>query len=358
MKKLVILISLILVLSISFLLFINKSKSYESEYEKDGYSILEKYDKDTGYYHFIVSKDDYIFTFVSDADYSSKRKHIDKVVEESIEDTLCVHLESEMDEFVTICYKDGEYMDKYISGLATSDESKRINKVSDIEIYDGDHEYLIWNNKGYTLLNSEEKYNFLSKESYDNLLTYQFKDYIIVADYDQSRTFNKLYIYDNVKKVVDTWEIEFDISFDSYFMGNIDDNIYLFDKKNKVQYSLNISKKKIEVTSDKDGAIYYDEGLTHKALDTLAYNEMTFIYDNKYNFILEDDTLYLRLFDTDDKIKISEREVDHIVYADEKEVYYLVDEKLYSYHVDKGEKLLLINFEWNFTYLNKIFIFD
>lgn len=358
MKKLVIFICFILILGISFFFFMNKPKNYESEYKIDDYNVLEKYDRNTKYYHFIISKDDYKFTFVSNVSYSSKRKLIKKINEESQDEILCVEPEMENEEFHMICYKDNEYMDKYMAGIEEIPDNKKINKVANVEIYDKNYEYLIWNNKGYTSLSGEDKYNFLSKESYDNLLTYQFKNYIIVADYDQSRVFNKIYIYDNDSKKVDTWDLGVDISFDAYFMGEVDKYVYLFDKKNKVQYQLDIGAKKLEVTSDKDGAIYYDKGLTHKALDELAYKEIKFIYENKYNFILDGDSLYLRLFDTEEKIRITERKVDHIVYASEEEVYYLVDEKLYSYHINKGEKLLLVNFEWNFTYLNKIFIFD
>lgn len=358
MKKYIAFISFIIILFICYLLVVNRPKSYELEYKVSNYQVKERYDADKEYYNFLVIKDDITFNFVSMMPYLSGRKHIKDISESLKDDALCVKPISEKDTFDYICYKNNEYLDKFLAGLETIDEAKKINRVANVDIYDKEHEFLIWNNKGYTSLNNDKKYEFLNKESYDNLLVYQTDKNLIIADYDQSRTFNKFYIYNNDAKTVDSWDIDYDISFDSYFMGDIDNKIYLFDKKNKVQYCLDIENKKTSITSDKNGAIYYDKEMTHKSLESLAYNTNTFVKENKYNFILQDDKLYLRLFDNEQMIRISDKKIDHIVYVNEDEVYYLVKEKLYAYHKDKGERLLLVNFEWNFTYLNKIFIFD
>lgn len=358
MRKLIILISIIIVLSVGFLVLMNQPRNYEAEYIVNGYNIIEKYDKNHEYYKYEIKIDDISFDFVSNAKYTKHRKLIKTIHEEKEDDILCVRPEAINDDFMMICYKNGEYVDKYIAGIETVSEDKKINKVANIDIYDKDHTYVIWNNKGYTSLEANEKLKFLSKESYDNMLAYQWEDYIITADYDGSRTFNKLYIYNNKSKDIDNIELGVDISFEAYFMGDYDGYIYLFDKKNKVQYQLDIKNKKIKVTSDKDGAVFYENGLTTKPLDNLVYNELKFEKDNKYNFILKEGKLYLRLYDLEELIRISDKEIDNVLYSTEKEVYYLVDEKLYSYNVDKGEKLLLVNFEWNFTYLNKIFVFD
>lgn len=358
MKKYIAFISFIIISFLCYFYFVNKPKSYEVDYSVKDYQIKEKYDKEKEYYNFSLSKGDLTFNFVSNISYSSNRKIIKDIDAIEKDEAICIKPISDADSFEYICYKDEEYMDKYLAGVDIPLESKKMNRIANVDIYDDEHDFLIWNNKGYTSLLDNKEYKFLSKESYDNLLTYQMGEYLIVADYDQSRTFNKLYIYNNDTKEVDSWDLDVDISMDSYFMGDLDNKIYLFDKKNKVQYSLDIEKKKLKVTSDKDGAIYYDKGLTHKALDSLAYSVVTFVKEEKYNFILDEGKLYIRLYNNEQLIRISDKQIDAIVYATDNEVYYLVDEKLYSYRIDKGEKLLLVNFEWNFTYLNKIFIFD
>lgn len=358
MKKYIAFISLIIILFLGYFYFINKPKNYNTEYTINDYKIVESYNKEKKYYNYTLTKEDMTFNFVSQISYSSKRKLIKNIEEVKNDETLCVRPVSENDSFEFICYKNGEYVDKYLAGVENVSEQKKMNRIANIDIYDDEHEFVIWNNKGYTSLLDNKKYEFLNKESYDNLLTYQMGKYLVVADYDQTRLFNKFYIYNNETKEVDSWELETDISFDSYFMGDIDEKIYLFDQKNKVQYSLDIEKKKIKITSDKEGAIYFDKELGHKSLDSLAYNQVLFKKENKYNFILKDEKLYLRLYNNEQEIRISDKNIDHIVYTTDEEVYYLVDEKLYSYRIGKGEKLLLVNFEWNFTYLNKIFIFD
>lgn len=358
MRKLIIFVSLIVILFGGFFILMNQPRSYEKEYIVNGYNIIEKYDKSHEYYKYEIKKEDVSFDFVSNAKYTKQRKLIKDIHEEKEDDVLCIRPEAINDDFMMICYKNGEYVDKYVAEIETVSEDKKINKIANIDIYDKDHTYVVWNNKGYTSLDGDEKFKFLNNESYDNLLAYQWGDYIITADYDQSRTFNKIYIYNNESKSLDSWDLGVDISFETYFMGDYDGYIYLFDKKSKVQYQLDIKNKKIKVTSDKDGAIFFEKELTTKPLDNLVYNELKFVNENKYNFILKDKKLYLRLYDMEELVRISNKEIDNVLYSTEKEVYYLVDEKLYSYNVDKGEKLLLVNFEWNFTYLNKIFVFD
>ena len=358
MKKYLLFISLIFVLFLGYCLIVNKPKSYEIEYIVKEYNIIEKYDKDSGFYNFTLDKDDISFNFVSNSKYSSNRKLIKDVSVEETGDALCVKPISSIEGFEYVCHTDNGYVDQYLAGLLDKKETKKINRVANVDIYDNEHQFMIWNNKGLPSLLENREYTFLKTESFDNLLTYQWQDYVIVADYDQLRNFNQLYIYNNRDKKIDKWELGVNVSFEAYFMGDLDNLIYLFDQKNKVQYSLDIKSKKIKVTSDKEGAIYYDKELTQVALDKLVYNQMTFIKENKYNFILYNDKLYLRLYGSDQNILITDQKIDHIVHVSLDEVYYLVDEKLYSYAIGQGERLLLINFEWNFTYLNKIFIFD
>lgn len=358
MKKYIIFMSIVIILVIGFIYYLNRPRDYTVEYNINEYKILENYSKNDKYYLFDIMVDDLKFNFVSDIKYSHNRKIIKDIEVNKKDDILCIKPIIDGDDIEPICHNGSEFIDKYLANLASVKESQKINEYNNVKIYDSKNEYLIWNNKGLTNLNDKKGINFLSKESYDNLLAYQYDRYIIIADYDQNRSFDKFYIYDNNTKKIEEWKLDFSISFESYFMGDIEDYIYLFDKKNKVQYRLDIKKKIAKITSDKDGAIFYDKGYKTLPINNLIYSENPFIYENKYNFLLDKDTLYMRLFNSNENVRITSNKVDHIVRANEKCVYYLVNENLYSYTIGEGERLLLVNFEWNFSYLNKIFIFN
>lgn len=359
MKKMI--LFLIVVISIVGIFIYNYSKprGYEISYEFKDFNVFEKYDSEDNYYYFKISKDDYVYEYNLDLKYMSSRRIVTDIKVEDNEDTKCIKpvIKGAFD-LDMICYTGSMYVNESLGLNIKEEDIKKVNDYNNIEIYDKDIDFLVWNNKGFTNLNEKKEYNFLDKESYDNPLSYIYNNYIIIADYDSNRTFNKFYVYDNDKKKISDLEFNYDISLDSYFMGEYDKQIYLFDKKNKVQYKIDIENKKVVKSSDSEGALYYDFRLDTMPLNKLSYNTYTFNYDNQYNFKLDGDTLLMNYHNSKINIKVSDKKVTHILYQKYDTVYYLVGEKLYSYKVGGKEKLLLVNFEWNFSYLNKIYVFD
>lgn len=355
MKKFYIFITIILMIIFTYFIMVTNSKNYKVDYEVDNFKIEEKYNKKTKLYSFTIKNKDEKFLFVADNNYSNKRKLIKSIDYIDNDTYYCLKPVIKGFKFNYICY-DGEYKDEYVSGLKTQEKQKKLKTVNNIDVFNKKFNYYVWNGYGITDILSNKKYNFLDREQYDNQLSITTDSYILFVDYEQTHTFDRFYIFDVNKKKMIEWNIKFDIDFDSYFMGVIDDYIYLFDRKNVIQYKINIEKKKIEVTSDNNGALYFDKEWSNKPIKELKYKDYYMADDYLYDYFIKDKKLYLNINNSLD-ILISKKEIKDIIYKDNDKVFYLVDDTIYCYQYGNGELILLKDFEWNFSYKNKIFIF-
>ena len=56
------------------------------------------------------------------------------------------------------------------------------------------------------------------------------------------------------------------------------------------------------------------------------------------------------------KIKVTDQNITSLVYQNNDNVYYLIDDTLYRYNLKYGEVKLMKYGEWNINYKNLIFI--
>lgn len=359
MKRLVGFCIFVIVLIGLFLYFSLRTKDYDTEYVNNGMNILEKYVKDEENYYFKLSKDNFNYDFVIHHKYSNKRKIVNQIIEQDKDGYKCVSIK--VFDYTTpyVCSNGDEYVDGYsLKGGSDGESSEPIKTVNKIDVYNEDYDYYIWNGYGITNILNGEKYNFLKRESYDNNLSYQYGKYLIFSDYDQTREFNKFYIFNHEDKKITEWEFEDKISFNSYFMGDEDDSIYLFDKKNKIQYKLNIEKQIITKTSDNEAAMYYKDKWDVIGLNKLVYSNIYFEKTNLINYSIKDDKVYYHYKNSNNKILFDSDEKIGYVDIKESDAFYLKKDTLYRYNVNNGKTKLLSYFEWNFSFNNKIFIFD
>lgn len=358
MKKLISLVVFIIILIVFYLLFLNKKMDYEVVYSKDDFEIIERYKKDNSNYYFALIQDNVHFDFVVNNKYSKARKLIEKINIKEDNDYTCVSIEVFNKDIPFICNKDNLYYDGYIANIMEENESKKIKEISQISVYNDDYDYYLWNGYGITSILDNKEYNFLKNESYDNNLSYQMHEYLLVADYDSSREFSKFYVFNSKSKKISEFKFDYNISFNSYFMGDYDDLIYLFDKKNKVQYRINVKKNKIDITSDTNGALIYVDGWDTIGLNKLVYNEMYFKNTSLINYSYLKGSLFYNYMSSDINILFDQDGVSTLLDTENNEVFYLKKDSLYKYNINEGKTLLLSYFEWNFSYSNKIFIFN
>lgn len=357
MKKVIIFLIVVFLIIIGYVFMFNRELNYKLEYDVNKINVSEEYNIDTKYYTFIVKDKDHEYKFMVDNKYSTKRKLIEEATISEVDSYKCASIKV-FDNYVpSICYDGNSYVDSYLAGDKKNPETNKINTINDIDVYSKDYNYFIWNGYGLTNILTSKKYNFLKNEHYENDISIRYDNYIVFADYDESREYSKLYIFNYDKLKIEEFEFDYKISTDSYFNGIADGKIYLFDRKNKCQYKIDIEKKNISISSTNDYAISYDSKLDEKRLSDFIYSNVLFKKENLINFYIKDKNLYYEYYKTNINILINKEDIKDIIYADDSKVFYLINDSLYCYDLDKGNSKLLTYFEWNFSYKNKIYIF-
>lgn len=338
-------------------------KSYTKKYKIDSYNILEKYDNKKKRYSLEISKDNLIYDFNFDS------KRIGKKILKSINtyennNTKCIALNIKKDIKNVLCKKDNEDIDYHL----VKDFDFKEYQVSTNSMFDSykninihnllNNKYLIWNYNSFIYLdnNKKEEIKLFNNDYYNISLARVFKDYLIIPNYDSGYNYKELIVINlkNLKKEV--WNLNFEVSFESYILGTYQNDIYLVDKKNKVEYKLDFKKRDMKVIAadNQEGLILRNNNFERISMYRLVNNNLDFDYGYDQNYELDNSKLYLQT--KNNKILVTNNHVSKIVYQDSNVIYYLVGDKLYYYDRFIGEELVLDYFEFNFNNDNNIFI--
>lgn len=350
MKKLIIFILFFIVVFGIYLYFYFIPKDYEIKYDVDGFEVTETYNKKEKIYYYLI---DNKYDFIVEKKYSNKRRLLQKI--ESSDN--CITSSFKDDILNEICYIEEENY-QVISNLT---QPKKIAEQKNVTIYNYDNSiYTLWNYKGVYLIEEGrfEDIDLIKKSIYNNRLSVLIDYLFVLPDYDNTE-YNSFILVDveNGKKTV--WDIDYEISSDSYVLGTYEDDIYLVDRKNKIEYKINPFRKKIEIvgTNEKKGTIY-NNGFEGISLVKLTSKDYEFTYNSFYNYFVENDNLFLSYLDKKNKTKISSFDGGEIIKIDNETIYYLTDFTLYKFSPNEGNIKLLENFEWNFNKSNQIFIYN
>ncbi len=358
----------IVLLSIIILLYnALKTKSYTLNYDLKEFSISENYDKKKGLYYYEIEYNKVKYNFINSRKYVKERKLIEDIKKFESDGYTCLLVYSDYVHFNPLCSKDKTVIDYHLvpedilTELKRTQYSKEMNtSYKNYEIKNINQPVLIWNYKGFDLISKDKmaSIKLFNKDIYNIKLAVVVKDYLFIPDYNQNYNFNKAYVIDLKKLTKKEWDLDNEISFDSYILGIHEDSIFLVDKKNKKEYELVPYNRKMRIvgTNSKKGIIYNNDKETKISLTKLTSEEQSFTYDNNYKFIIKDNTLYLQNIDSSIKTKISNNTVDKIVYINNDNVYYLVKDTLYFYNLTYGEVALITYPEWEFNNDNVIFI--
>lgn len=351
MKKLVVFISSIIIIFGLFLYFYFHSYSYTLEYVVDDVDVKEIYNKEKGYYQFVFTYEGNDYSIITMESYTTKRNFIDEIKLEENEDYLCLVPSSSKLDVYPVC-KNNEGLVSY----------PFLNKEEESFKYEGfqvnslnDSTYLLWDYKGFVLLNdkSQERIQLFDKDVYNLKYVMSFKQYLLIADYDEDYSFQKMYLIDTKKGKTKTINLRYDLSFDGYFLGFKKDLVYLYDKKQGQEYYINIKKGKIYRTNNK---IFVDGKWENVSDYKLKEELVTFKDSFVVNYYIKDNQLYSEI-DGSYQTKIFE-DVKEIVKVDNLSVYFIHKDSLYYYHPTVGIKKIMSYSEWEFNYHNMVYIFD
>lgn len=357
--KLIIFIFILIIAFAIFLFLMFKSYNYEKKYTVFKYQIVEKYNKNNKYYNFYISYNKLTFPYIIKSDYFRKKELIIDIEEFTNDNETCILPKSNKLLFYPLCTDGKEtymlnlsnienmsYNYEDVSVINEEYNNIKINTLADLS-------FLLFNYRGFYILNSNgyNKINIFDKDIYSMNLVFQDNNMLIIPDYNKDHYFNKFYFINILNGKIKEINTDYDISFDSEFLGSYKNNIYLLDKKEKKEYKINIKKRKVDLV---DFQILENGKMIQKTFKEIVNKNLNFLNENIINYVIEDDYLYMVIQNIN--IKISDKKVSKIIKNDNDTVYYLENDSLYMFNNKYGEILLLSNFEWNFNNTNMIFL--
>jgi len=344
-----------------------KSKSYSLEYDIADFYISENYDNKEKNYYYEITYNDFKYNFIAQEKYHREKKLISNITVKNNDGYTCLIVESSVFNINPLCSYEKTLIDYHLIPIDMDlDNTNYIEKyeaeLEQYTIYNTDNSILIWNYHGFDYLTNDNIHtiNVFSKDIYDVQLISRINEYVIIPDYEQTYTFNKIYILNLKTLKVTEWSIKYDISFESYILGTNKDSIFIVDKKNKVEYELVPYKKKMRIVAsgNKNGLIYNEGKSESISLTKLTTSNQSFTAKTSYKFSLEEDGLYLTYSYFKNKIKVSNQTNINIIYQNDDTIYYLVNDTLYKYNLIHGEIRIITYNEWNFNDTNPIIIYD
>lgn len=405
MKKI---IKLILKLFIIFLIFEfiiyifkdNHEIKYKIKENKETYKIEETYKNDKYYIKIKQKENTYVFDVNNDF---NKKKEIVKKIHTYKKDNLnCIYpvLTKKEEKTNIICSENKEtksletvkdeikpfiekLQKKGYESPSWDKKSNKTKKLDSLKIYQQnipDETYIyIYKYNGFYSINKKdlEKINLFKNDSYNNHLGTQVGRYYVIPNYDQKYDYRELYRIDMKKNKVKTIKLKEKISKDSFINGVIDNELYLFDKDELIQYKINPKKKKVEeIGNKKDKVLTYnlkfkrinvytmrDEETKFKTTDDYINKlektkEIKYIEknNNTYFYQTDDDNIYYYNDITKTKVFIINKKITDFKLINET-IYFISEDTLYSYDFINGLNKLIIYSELSFNSNNRIAIY-
>ena len=208
------------------------------------------------------------------------------------------------------------------------------------------YSYIIWNYKGiYILRNDELKYQkLIDYDLYDNIMSTITSRYYVLFENSNVMGIENIHYYDLKKDKYNIFKLKKKISKNSYINGVIDDLIYVTDNDKKIEYTINIKKKKIEVVGKDEEYIKYSNGkkeilnksdffMNNQLFNNEIINEEIIEGNNKYK--KQDNKIYKTI---NKKNIILLFELDNIKswYVYNRDIILIKDDELYTYNDETG----------------------
>lgn len=363
-KKLKRFIFIVLILIIIYLIIYLTPRNYEYKYNINGFNVIEKYLKKDREYLFTIKKDNKVFKTISTVKYSPDRKLVNDIKEYKQDNTNCIIIESQKIDNNKICLSNNELVASSLTNIIPekylTKNKENYKKYKNIKINLDDKTYLIWNYNSFIKISETEKkeLKIFDSDIYNLEIMAKTDKYLIIANYDQKYNYNKLIRINLKNDKIDSIDLKNDISFESRILGIYKNKIYLLDEKNKKEYEINVKNKKTNIVSKNDfGIIYKNNKLEKIKIIKIINDNLKFTDDNYYDYIIENDNLYLKMKNIESKTRVSDLKIKNIVYKNNSEVYYIADDKLYKYDFIYGNQEVFTNFEFNFNYENMVVIY-
>lgn len=258
-------------------------------------------------YFLEIKKEDTVFSFQTYQDFNNQTGILKNIYYYQNENYECILPIFDHNQILSdvLCKKDDiiynyttlkgkdQHLDQFVSNIeeynkkqSSSEETKITNQIHYYkENMIPEHTLALVEYKGLYLVDKEKtKYvELFEKDVYNPELSTFLDNYYIIANYNADYTFRKISLVDVKTGDIQNIHFTYNISFDSYIQGIVDQNIYLFDCDNKRQYKIDIKNKKVEEIGDEKKNIkFYNNGKwTLITASTATNKKETFLYGEK-----------------------------------------------------------------------------
>ena len=342
--------------------------NYTIEYKLDNYNVKTVYKNNR--FYFEIRNGDYIYNFDSYSNRKFKYTKIDKIEEISNEEFNCIIPIIDDIKTYPLCYVGKEYTDYNLidSELLLNYKVEKVNvekSNKDFIYYNNldNNEYVaLWNYKGYIVMNGESYQikNLFKKDKYDNSLAILFDDTIYMANNDEEHEYTSLIALNITNLKTKKIDLGVTIDFDSYFVGSVKNNIYIYDNKYNVLYEINVKNNKVNIVGNNEkGFVKYDGkkfvncSKSDYKINKIKYNSIKTNYEYKSDNVTYkkyNENQFVRQKIINEKVQFI-NEKDNILY------YYLKD-SLFRYNPLNGSEKIFYYYELSFNSDNTIFVYN
>lgn len=364
MKKKIFIIFIIILLIIVIKYFFS---DYKIKYSIDNYNIVSTYSKNR-YYIEIDGKYNFDFYY---------RRSLSKIkilfIKEIIDgDIRCVYPKIKGITTYPLCYKGKEYTDYNLLDSTKLDVYKSEIKYSELDDtfsynknLDKNEYVLVYNYKGFYKMNYNQKneIDIFKEDRYENSLMYSINNKILFPDYDEEYIFKDFYLLNIENSKYKKIKTKYEISYDSYVVGNIKNKVYLYDIKNSNLYEININTLKVNLIGYKEIGYYKIINGKKEEVEKQEYDNKSIIYaseeNNNCTYFVENNAIYKKLKDNGSlNQKIFESDEIKIIDQNKNNLYFISGDIFYKYNPQNGTQRIFNYFELNFNKNAIIYVYS
>lgn len=406
MKRVFSLLILLIVLFVGFELVVNHfTKSYVNKYKIYSndkiFDIEEIYDKKIdNKYDIKITIEDKEFYYIVPNTFNKQKKILKDILIYPNGDDICIYpilrnnkgtyieCNSNGNLYSGLAYNNKEFINTVKNDLKSKKYIEDVTISTTLVDYDGTKTYsenipekdliLLWNYKGIERFTSS-KYDLnypLSFDKYENKTGTLVGKYYIVPQYNRSNIleFDTVNAIDVTTMKSEKIKIEeYTLSSDTYINGVVDNKLYYTDPSNLLQVEINPNNKNARlIGSEKLGGQMYDgEWKNRNIYDfrnaTIKYANLTDLSNHTYKEAKEGNSSYYYVDNNgnvyqvpklhlDKKILLFSSKLNNFNVVGE-DIYYVNNDTLYYYNIDKGTMPILVNKDLIYNTANRISVY-
>ncbi len=372
---------LFLIVIVLLVIFIHKLtiKKFNTLYKVDKHIIKEEFYINNKKHTYNIRIDDkYTYTIIKDLNKNKKiikdiktykKNNISCIVpiykKGNSNEIYCLKDKVQVSNYYLLDEDNSDYLEILSKAKIKVPEKKEIeSNYKKLTIYnnlDNNRKYIIWNYKGiYVIGKNKNNYiKILDYDIYDNIMSIVNSRYFVLFENTKVTGIENIHYYDLKKEKLKTFKLEKKLDKDSYINGIYNDLIYVTDKKNKKQYTINISKEEIKEVGNAENDFIVYKNKTKRLLNISDFFLKEQLFNNNligkeikeydYSYYFEKDEFYRKLDNGNKELLFELSEVnDWKVY--DRDIILISNGIVYLYNDEYGLVKILSSNELKYNY--------